>query len=220
MSSCLICPSWSPCKCEGGPTVANYIPHPGPQTALMAAAHVDRLPVGGTRPGVKTLYTPTKRIDIRAKGANGEREIINVLIPIVQRCMREQGFRVEQVTQAYNCIQRNQNQSAVGGNDLSHTFGLSFEVKRQEALSINTWWNQCAAAAKPNNELPVLVYRQNKQAWRVVTMGALHLPPTEGSTYGSFNCRLEMDWQTFLTWFGHWVSRKLQNGELPRGVDA
>lgn len=65
-------------------------------------------------------------------------------------------------------VQRNQNQSAVGGKDLIGTFGLAIEVKRQEALSINTWWNQCVASAKALDEIPVLLFRQNKGKWRCI----------------------------------------------------
>lgn len=154
----------------------------------------------------------------KAKGANGEREIIDVLVPIVQKCMRAQGFTEEQIFKARTCIQRNQNQSAVGGNDLSHTFGLSFEVKRQEAVSVNTWWAQCAKAAAPNNELAVLVFRQNQASWRVVTAGALFLPAADGSSYGYYNARVEIDWPTFQLWFENWVTRKLLSGVLPHGV--
>lgn len=160
------------------------------------------------------------RLNIRAKGANGEREIAKALIVIVQKCMRELGFDESKVLAASNCIQRNQNQSAVGGNDLSHTFGMSIEVKRQENLSINTWWKQTVAAATPNNELPVLIYRQNSKPWHVVTHGALHLPASEGSDYGTFACRLQIDWESFQIWFAHWVTRKLKSGELPHGINS
>ena len=204
MSACLICPSWGPCKCEGGPV----LPTPTVLDKLIASAE----------PYLKPVPKAGPRINIRQKGAQGEREVINVLVPIVQRAMQKEGFAPDQIARAEKCIQRNQNQSAVGGNDLSHTFGLSFEVKRQEQLSINTWWKQCEAAAKPNNELPVLVYRQNKQAWRVVTYGYLWLPGSEGSSYGNMMARLEMDWPTFQSWFEEWVTRKLRNGEMPQGV--
>jgi hypothetical protein len=155
----------------------------------------------------------------RQKGAVGEQDVIKTLIPLVQKAMRDFVFPEESVLKANRCIQRNQNQTAVGGNDLSHTFGISFEVKRQEALSINTWWNQCVASAAPNKELPVLVFRQNGTKWRVITFGFLWLPGIDGSEFGNMKARLEMDWDTFQLWFYTWVLRKLKNGELPWGVD-
>ena len=100
-------------------------------------------------------------INIRAKGAGGEREICDVLNSIIQDTMRILKFPPKEVEAAGRTVQRNQNQSAVGGNDLTNTFGLSIEVKRQEQLAINTWWAQCLAAANRNNEHPVLLYRQN-----------------------------------------------------------
>lgn len=202
MSDCLICPSWAPCKCEGGPSLAVIKPEAAPRETMRPVA----------------VAAPAKRINIRQKGAGGEREIAKVLNSIIQKCMRAESFSALQVAQAETSVQRNQNQSAVGGNDLSHTFGMSIEVKRQEQLSINTWWKQTCVAAAPNNELPVLIYRQNNKAWNVVTLGSLHLPSDNGSAYGSFNARIEIDWASFQLWFEQWVLRKLRSGELPRGV--
>lgn len=150
-------------------------------------------------------------INIRQKGAEGEREVYKALNPIVQRVMQRLGFPAEQVAAASNCIQRNQNQSAVGGNDLSNTFGLSIEVKRQEQLSINTWWQQCTAAAERNNEHPVLLYRQNGKKWRCVTLVWLSLPDQK-----QVQARAEFDWDTFLNWFDCWVACKLQAGHEVR----
>ncbi len=207
MNGCLICPSWGPCKCTGGPVTVAALPVASREltTALKSIA----------------ASSTGKRIDIRAKGAEGERQVAKTLNSIIQKCMRAVGgFTELQIQEAEKCVQRNQNQSAVGGNDLSHTFGMSLEVKRQEALSINTWWKQCCEAAAPNNELPVLVYRQNHGAWNVVTLGSLHLPGDVDSSYAVYNCRLQIDWNTFQSWFEQWVTRKLNNGELPRGVKA
>lgn len=150
-------------------------------------------------------------VNIRQKGANGEREIYNALNPIVQEVLRELGRSEDEVLAAANCIQRNQNQSAVGGNDLSHTFGMSIEVKRQEALSINTWWKQCEEAAKRNDELPVLLYRQNGKKWKCVTMVYVELPHQK-----FVFIRAEFGWDEFLLWFREWVRSYLQNGGVIR----
>ncbi len=139
-------------------------------------------------------------INIRQKGQGGEREIVNALEPIVQRLLRDGGYPVPDKP----VIQRNQNQSAVGGSDLSNTFGLAIEVKRQEQLAINTWWKQCEAAARTLNEHPVLLYRQNGKKWRCVTLMWLALPGG-----GQMQARAEMDWDSFLAWFEQWAQRKL-----------
>lgn len=147
-------------------------------------------------------------INIRQKGAEGEREIYRALNPIVQRVMRELGFPEAEVAAAANAIQRNQNQSAVGGNDLANTFGMSIEVKRQEQLSVNTWWKQCVDAARRNEEHPVLLYRQNGKKWRCITMGYVELPKAKYA-----QLRIEFDWEAFQSWFEQWVRVKLESGE-------
>lgn len=146
-------------------------------------------------------------VNIRQKGANGEREIYNVLNPIVQNVLRELNYPSDVVNSAANAIQRNQNQSAVGGNDLTNTFGMSIEVKRQEQLSINSWWKQCLEASERNKELPVLLYRQNNKKWQCVTLGWVDL--FDGS---QMKVRLTMDWDTFLMWFENWVKSHLTGG--------
>lgn len=145
------------------------------------------------------------------KGKEGEREIARAMNNIIKDCLVAHGMPVPDV----DIVQRNQNQSAVGGNDLSNCFGLSIEVKRQEQLSVNTWWAQTVKAAQANNETPVLLYRQNRKPWRVVTMVWLPLPGGDG-VWASTSIRAEFDWDTFQAWFKQWVDRKLQNGEMPR----
>lgn len=149
-------------------------------------------------------------INIRQKGQEGEREIQRILEPIVRKVMGEIGMQLP----IKPIIQRNQNQSAVGGSDLSNTFGLCIEIKRQEAVSINTWWKQCEVAATENNEHPVLLYRQNGKKWKCVTNMWLSLPA--GAQCG---VRAEMDFDSFLHWFEEWVRRKiLHEGATFRGL--
>lgn len=150
-------------------------------------------------------------INIRAKGAEGEREVIRMLTPIIVSVMKELDFPQEQIDAALKMVQRNQNQSAVGGNDLSNTFGLSIEVKRQEQLAINTWWKQCEDAAARNNELPVLIFRQNNKPWRFITLGFLHVPAERGA-WSSLRARVEFNEETFKKWFAEWVRGQLLNG--------
>lgn len=65
-------------------------------------------------------------------------------------------------------FQRNQNQTASSGSDLTNPFRLSVEIKRHETLSINSWWAQCTRSAKAESGVPVLLYRQSRQPWRAV----------------------------------------------------
>lgn len=146
-------------------------------------------------------------INIRQKGQQGEREIADMLNLIVYTVMKELDYSEDECLKGFNTVQRNQNQSAVGGNDLTNCFGLSIEVKRQEQLSVNTWWAQCLAAAERNNEMPVLMYRQNRKAWRIRTFVWVNLP-------GAKHIRIlgEFDIDSFKNWFAEWVKLKLLEG--------
>lgn len=152
-------------------------------------------------------------INIRAKGAGGELEVCKLLEPIVRRTMLKHGMELPKV----DILQRNQNQSAVGGSDISNTFGLCIEVKRQEALSLGPWWKQCDEAAKRNNEHPVLMYRQNHKPWKVRTLMEVRLPAAGGAVVSHVQVIGEMELPSFLVWFEHWVDRKCAAREnLPR----
>lgn len=159
-----------------------------------------------------SMPTPKRRINIRQKGANGERELATDLNEIVNALLRKHGIPVP----VKPVIQRNQNQTAVGGNDLSNCFGIGIEVKRQEQLSVNKWWEQCVKSCEKNREFPVLIYRQNKQAWRVVMNAWAQLPAGLEQDSVAMMTRAEVTWQFFLHWFHNWVDRKLSNGELPQ----
>jgi hypothetical protein len=152
---------------------------------------------------------------IKQKGGGAEREICDALNYIIYTEAKEIGIDV-----GWNVVQRNSNQSAVGGNDLTNTFGLSIEVKRQEALSINTWWKQTLASAKRNNEIPILLFRQNHKEWRCMMYGILDLPQvTLGTVVDVTHCmniRVEISWEDFLMWFRNYIKRKLADGERPR----
>lgn len=139
-------------------------------------------------------------INIRVKGQEGEREIQRLLEPIVRAVYEQHGISLP----ARSIIQRNQNQSAVGGSDLSNTFGLAIEIKRQESLSINTWWKQCHLSAIDADEWPVLLYRQNGKKWKCVTQVWSHLPGGR-----QLLVRAEMEMETFLNWFDKWVRARL-----------
>lgn len=147
-------------------------------------------------------------INIRTKGATGEREIANKLNPIILEVLDQHGVDAPE----HPVAQRNQNQSAVGGADLSNVFGISIEVKRVEQLSVNTWWNQCMLAAERNGEFPVLLYRQNRKRWRCVLLAQIPLPVGAGVTACQYT-RCEISWDDFESWFRQWVTRKILNGE-------
>lgn len=106
-------------------------------------------------------------INIRTKGASGEREIATILNEIIKEVLEVIG--VPDINNPNYYVARNTLQSAIGGDDLTNTYGFSIEVKRQEALAINTWWKQCVKSASEKNKVPVLIYRQNRGKWKVIT---------------------------------------------------
>ena len=132
-------------------------------------------------------------INIRSKGQNGEREIADKLNEIYQQLLIENGIPIKDKRDLP--FQRNQNQSAVGGSDLSNPFLLEIEVKRQETLSINSWWNQCLAAADRTGGEPILIYRQNRKSWRVIMWSQLE--PFSGEI---MTVRSDISFDDFLLW--------------------
>lgn len=143
-------------------------------------------------------------INIRTKGQEGEREVARAMNSIVESVLTNKGLALPEKP----VIQRNQNQSAVGGHDLSNPFNLGIEVKRQEAISVNTWWTQCTNSCVATGDIPVLVYRKNKAKWAVVLL--VDLPVGDGVHVS--RVRAEIEWNSFLQWFYTFVSRRIDSG--------
>jgi hypothetical protein len=124
----------------------------------------------------------------QSKGARGEREIINILQPIVDKVCIECGK--EQIS-----LLRNSLQSRQGGYDMLGLDWLALEIKRCETLNLNAWTEQCLAQAKPG-QTPVLIYKQNNRAWKVM-MHAMLVPG------GSTNLKVwaDISVQSFLAYF-------------------
>lgn len=106
----------------------------------------------------------TRGVSARTKGASGEREIINLLKPII-----------DEADLPFD-LQRNLQQWARGGSDIRNPWGLSFEIKRQETLKINEWWSQCCYQADLENAIPILIFRQNRKPWQVMKFTNIALP--------------------------------------------
>lgn len=139
-------------------------------------------------------------IHVVNKGKEGEREVAKILNGIVAKVRDE--LKLPQFATRDELFQRNQNQSAVGGSDLSNPLYLDIEVKRQEQLSINTWWKQCTEAAARSGGIPVLIFRQNRKPWRVCMLADIPLQPSGASAYRTLGpCRVEIDLDTFKAWF-------------------
>lgn len=102
----------------------------------------------------------------RDKGQRGEREVIQLLQPVVNRVFAEVGREPPK-------LERNLMQSREGGHDLVGLEWLALEVKRHETLSVGSWWEQTKKQAG-TSKVPVLFYRQNGQrSWKVMMYGFL-----------------------------------------------
>ena len=149
-------------------------------------------------------------VNVRTKGQSGEREVAKLLNAIIADVRAEKGLTPLEIRD--EIFQRNQNQSAVGGADLSNPMGLEIEVKRQESLSVNSWWTQTVDSAARTGGIPILIYRQNRKKWRVMMLVNIPVPmdvPNYSSYSSLSNCRAEFDLDTFKQWFkayaANWV---------------
>lgn len=143
------------------------------------------------------------------KGKEGEREVCRLLNVEINAIIADNNLDATTIEILKGVVQRNQNQSAVGGGDIN-LFGLSIEVKRQETLSVEEWWRQAVKSAARNGDKPVLIYRQNRKAWHVVMDGWLPLPADFHSA------RTQVSIESFQHWFRRWVLQKIQSGALDR----
>ena len=142
----------------------------------------------------------------KVKGASGEREVCKLLNGVIAEVRNTLGF--DAFAEIDLPFQRNQNQSAVGGDDITNPFSLSIEVKRQEQLSINTWWNQCKiSSARTENSIPILIFRQNGKKWRV--MMETYIPLQSNLAFGPLRVEITID--DFLNWFKNYYIEYLKN---------
>lgn len=110
-----------------------------------------------------------------AKGAKAERDVLGAFRDVmrnVEEDLNAQGF--EFVARS-GFATRKRLEKGTSNRDLGNIPLISIEVKRREKLAISEWWAQAARQAD-QGELPVLVYRQNNEAWRVRTWVALTDP--------------------------------------------
>jgi hypothetical protein len=146
------------------------------------------------------------------KGKTGEQQVATILRAQIDRFLQNNpGLDSSVVSQLAKVVQRNLNQSSSGGGDIN-LFGLSIEVKRQEGLSVNTWWAQAVASAARNNDTPVLMFRQNHKAWRIMLNGALLFNNNCSMQFA----RVEIELDDFTEWFYNWASCKINEGLIDR----
>ena len=85
----------------------------------------------------------------KQKGKRGELEVAKIL--------REHGFEARRSAQYCG--------NTGDAPDIITDLPFHIEVKHQETLQIDKWWEQACNDAK--TEMPLLVFRKNNQKWRV-----------------------------------------------------
>jgi hypothetical protein len=115
------------------------------------------------------------RINVRSKGASGEREFCAWL---------EKNFALPEKAK------RNLEQVRSGGADIIMP-PFSFEIKRVESLDVRSAWIQCKVAAAELELEPVLAHRRNRQPWNFA-ISASHI----GCGLGF----ISLDERTFKLW--------------------
>ena len=137
-------------------------------------------------------------INSRSKGGRGEREVIALLQPIVDDVYRQAGKQPPQ-------LQRNSMQAnGLGGCDIVGLPWLAIECKRCETLQLDKWWQQCCSQAQ-KGAMPVLVYRQSKQPWKVRLYAGLvywcdcGMGPTQHHVWTP----ADISWKAFTDYFAN-----------------
>lgn len=147
-------------------------------------------------------------VNIRTKGHDFERKIAGDFNLVIWRVFRDSSLNPP----TKDIVQRNQNQSAAGGGDLVGAFGLSVEIKAQEALSVNSWWAQCCKSADDAKQVPVLIYKQNQVPPKVCMECEIPYPHIPSRT---MRTRVTFEYEVFLKWFEDYVRTCVAKGWIP-----
>lgn len=98
------------------------------------------------------------KINSRAKGKSGERELIGELKKLLPSEMTSE-------------LTRNLDQTRDGGHDILGLDGWALEVKRYAEVlpaDLERFWKQACEQARNNESRPALCFRQDRRAWRTV----------------------------------------------------
>lgn len=98
------------------------------------------------------------KINSRAKGKSGERELIGELKKLLPSEMTSE-------------LTRNLDQTRDGGHDILGLDGWALEVKRYAEVlpaDLDRFWQQACEQARNNESRPALCFRQDRRAWRTV----------------------------------------------------
>lgn len=176
------------CTCEF--SMNPCLVHPG-RSCLTPVAPVMPLPCAFVPVATPTITTVTKsRINSRAKGQRGEREVVDILQSLVSIIRAKYGL-------SEVLVQRNQNQSWQGGCDLHGLDGFAVEVKYCEQDWNNAWWVQCVAQGEKFKGVPILFYRRNGAKWKVRMRAFVNTPRDNDQ----IEIDMDISLQDFTSWF-------------------
>jgi hypothetical protein len=145
-------------------------------------------------------------VNIRAKGQNGEREAIRLIESWAAPVAATAGIQPPELS-------RNLVQSRSGGYDVVGIDWLALEVKRHENLQVSQWWKQAVRQAGAE-QLPLLMYRQNRTPWRFrALITAAHYSPCGQSGTSKIVADLAEDQARLWFQTEYWVRVK-------KGVDT
>jgi hypothetical protein len=146
------------------------------------------------------------QINSRKKGQRGEREVIELLQPIVDKvCQLTSHPRI--------VLERNLMQASLGGFDITGLDWFGIEVKNCATLSLDKWWEQTCAQARAHAHKrrnlkcePVLFYKIPRRAWRVMLY--VYLPTPSSRRHGHWTtAQIEVD--AFLAYFNDRLEAEL-----------
>lgn len=146
-------------------------------------------------------------VHVLNKGKNGEREIATLLRQIIDNVVISiPNIDFDTRQRLSEVVQRNTNQSSSGGCDIM-LFGLAIEVKRQETLNLNAWWTQCLNSAARNDDIPILIWRQNRKPWQVRIQTMVLIPNSDLKV--PLDCIISFE--DFQMWFYYHVRSAILN---------
>jgi hypothetical protein len=156
-------------------------PVTAPETALAAPCRPFDPPPAPPEP---------KRINSRAKGQRGEREIVRLLQCIVDKVLA--GYRLPPIL-----IERNQLQTNQGGHDLAGLPEFAIEVKFCETELLTQWWEQTLVQAAKHGGIPILLYRASRKPWRAKIRAFVNSPKERDQ----IEADIELSIEDFTSWF-------------------
>lgn len=123
------------------------------------------------------------KINSRAKGKSGERELILSLRELLPEYASD--------------FERNLEQTRNGGHDILGLPGWAIEVKRYSRVSqadLKNFWQQACEQARKDGSRPALAYREDRQEWRVVVRALdMQMPtPTEDQDHIDLTCEISL----------------------------